>query len=50
MGGIVQGRMFPTNIGLTGTKLTIMLFTELSEAHLDAVGVLTNPAEPPLRV
>ena len=45
MGGIVQGHMFPTNIRLTGTELTLMWFPELSGAHLDAVGVLTNPAD-----
>ena len=37
--------MFPTNIRLTGTKLTFMSLPELSRAHLDAVGVLTDPAD-----
>ena len=45
MGGIVQGHMFPTNIRLTGTELTFMSLPELSGAHLDAIGVLTNPTD-----
>ena len=37
--------MFPMDIRLTGTDLTFMSFPELSGAHIDAVGVLTNPAD-----
>ena len=45
MGGLVQGHMFLTDVGLTGAELTLMSLPELSGAHLDAVGVLNNPAD-----
>ena len=45
MGGVVLGHMFTTDIRLTGTELTFMSRPHLSGANLDAVGVLTNPAD-----
>ena len=43
MGGVIQGHMLPTDVGLTCTELTLMPLPELSRAHLDSVGVITNP-------
>ena len=37
--------MFPTEVRLTGTELTFMSLLQLSGADLDALGVLTNPAD-----
>ena len=37
--------MLPTDIRLTGTELTFISVREMSGAHLDAVGVLINPAD-----
>ena len=45
MCGIVQGHMLATEVGLPHTELTLMALPELSVTHLDAVGVLTNPAD-----
>ena len=45
MGSVVRGNMFPTDVRRTRTELTFMLLPELSRAHLDVVGVLTNPAD-----
>ena len=45
MGGVVQGHMFLAGSRLTGTELTFMSLPELFGAHLDPVGVLTNPAD-----
>ena len=45
LGSVVQGDMLPQDVRFTGTELTFMLLTELAEAHLDAVGALTNLAD-----
>ena len=44
MFGVVQGHMSATEVGFPHTELTLVAFPELSVTHLDAVGVLTNPA------
>ena len=44
MCGVVQGHMLDTEIGFPHTELTFVALPKLSVAHLDAVGVLTNPA------
>ena len=44
MCGIVQGHMLATEVGFPHTELTLVALPELSVTHLDAVGVLTNPA------
>ena len=45
MCGIVQGHMLATEVGIPHTELTLVALPELSGTHLDAVGVLTNPAD-----
>ena len=45
MCGIVQGHMLATEVGFPHTELTLAALPELSVTHLDAVGVLTNPAD-----
>ena len=43
--GVVQGHMLATEIGFPHTELTLVALPALSVTHLDAVGVLTNPAD-----
>ena len=45
MFGVVQGHMPATEVGFPHTELTLVALPELSVTHLDAVGVLTNPAD-----
>ena len=45
MCGVVQGHMLATEIGFPHTELTFVALPKLSVTHLDAVGVLTNPAD-----
>ena len=45
MCGLVQGHMLATEVGFPHTELTLVALPELSVTHLDAVGVLTNPAD-----
>ena len=45
MCGKVQGHMLATGVGFLNTELTLVVLPELSVTHLDAVGVLTNPAD-----
>ena len=45
MCGIVQGHMSATEVGFPQTELTLVALPELSVTHLDALGVLTNPAD-----
>ena len=45
MCGIAQGHMLATEVGFPHTELTLVALPELSVTHLDAVGVLTNPAD-----
>ena len=45
MCGVVQGHMLATEIGFPHTELTFVALPELSVTHLDAVGVLTDPAD-----
>ena len=37
--------MLATELGFQHTELTLVALPELSVTHLDAVGVLTNPAD-----
>ena len=37
--------MSATEVGFPHTELTLVALPELSVTHLDAVGVLTNPAD-----
>ena len=45
MCGVVQGHMLATEVGFPHTELTLVALAELSVTQLDAVGVLTNPAD-----
>ena len=45
MASVVQGHMFPLQVTFRGTEMTVISLPELSGAHPDAVGVLTNPAD-----
>ena len=45
MCGIAQGHVLATEVGFPHTELTLVALPELSVTHLDAVGVLTNPAD-----
>ena len=45
MCGVAQGHMLATEVGFPHTELTLVALPELSVTHLDAVGVLTNPAD-----
>ena len=45
MCGVAQGHMLATEVGFPHTELTLVALPKLSVTYLDAVGVLTNPAE-----
>ena len=45
MCGVVQGHILATEVGFPHTELTLVELPELSVTHLDALGVLTNPAD-----
>ena len=45
MCGIVHGHMLATEVGFPQTELTLVALPELSVTNLDALGVLTNPAD-----
>ena len=44
MCGVAQGQMLATEVGFPHTELTLVALPELSVTYLDAVGVLTHPA------
>ena len=45
MCGVAQGHVLAKEVGFPHTELTLVALRELSVTHLDAVGVLTNPAD-----